>query len=97
MRLKIALIGGVVALALGAGLVGTAMADEPARPAVAKPSAAPAKPAVESDRPSAESDRPSAAPAVTATPRLGRTRPGHTGVRAEPEPAPAVRQPRYTG
>ncbi|MEV4186065.1 hypothetical protein AB0J28_32030 [Streptosporangium canum] len=63
MRLKLALVGGVVALALGAGLVGTAMADEPA-PAkgdVSRPTAEPASPR---PVPAEVREEPAPAPAV---------------------------------
>ncbi|MER5418897.1 hypothetical protein [Streptosporangium roseum] len=64
MRLKLALVGGVVALALGAGLVGTAMADEPA-PAkgdAGRPTVEPARSA--SPRPVPAEVREEPAPAV---------------------------------
>ncbi|SFK00566.1 hypothetical protein SAMN05216275_11593 [Streptosporangium canum] len=64
MRLKLALVGGVVALALGAGLVGTAMADEPAptEKGVSRPTAEPAKSAAPRPVPAKVREEP--APAV---------------------------------
>ncbi|ACZ91397.1 hypothetical protein [Streptosporangium roseum] len=64
MRLKLALVGGVVALALGAGLVGTAMADEPAptKGDVSRPAVEPARSA--SPRPVPAGVREEPAPAV---------------------------------
>lgn len=81
MRLKLALVGGVVALALGAGLVGTAMADEPAptERGVSRPTAEPAESAAPRPAPAEVREEPAPAPAVR--------KPGD----------PSERLPRYTG